>query len=127
LRLSSVLVKHQAAVLDGSALDARTLQQDGLPPAEIDISQDQVASVLAIATRFVKTALIVARGPRLNPCQGAFVSLSLVPTFITFGTWSSASPTSSNTSAPSPQASKSRAPNTSGSSNSQQPEFGYGS
>jgi hypothetical protein len=28
---------HQAAVLDGSALDALTLQQDGLPTAEIDI------------------------------------------------------------------------------------------
>jgi hypothetical protein len=28
---------HQAPVLDGSALDALTLQQDGLPTAEIDI------------------------------------------------------------------------------------------
>ena len=37
LRLSSVLAMHHAAVLDGSALDALTLQQDGLPTAEIDI------------------------------------------------------------------------------------------
>ena len=37
---------HQAAVLDGSALDARTLQQDGLPPAEIDISRGQVVQAL---------------------------------------------------------------------------------
>jgi hypothetical protein len=33
---------HQAAVLDSPALDALTLQQDGLPPAEIDISQGQI-------------------------------------------------------------------------------------
>ena len=32
---------HQAAVLDGSGLDALTLQQDGLAPAEIDISRVQ--------------------------------------------------------------------------------------
>ena len=37
LRLICLLVMHQAAVLDGSALDALTLQQDGLPTAEIDI------------------------------------------------------------------------------------------
>jgi len=33
---------HQAAVLDGPALDALTLQQDGLPPAEIDISRGRL-------------------------------------------------------------------------------------
>jgi len=33
---------YQAAVLDGSALDALALQQDGLAPDEIDISRDQV-------------------------------------------------------------------------------------
>ena len=32
-----LLVMHQAALLDGSALDALALQQDGLPTAEIDI------------------------------------------------------------------------------------------
>jgi hypothetical protein len=37
LRLSCVLAMHHTAVLDGSALDALTLQQDGLPTAEIDI------------------------------------------------------------------------------------------
>ena len=36
-RLSCVLLMHQAAVLDGFALDALALQQNGLPPAEIDI------------------------------------------------------------------------------------------
>jgi hypothetical protein len=30
---------HQAAVLDGPALDALALEQDGLPPTEIDISR----------------------------------------------------------------------------------------
>jgi hypothetical protein len=33
---------HQAAVLDGLAIDALALQQNGLPPAEIDISRGQV-------------------------------------------------------------------------------------
>ena len=40
---------HQAAVLDGSALDALTLQQDGLPPTEIDISRGQVVQAFVIA------------------------------------------------------------------------------
>ena len=40
---------HQAAVLDGSALDALALQQDGLPPAEIDISRGQVGQPLVVA------------------------------------------------------------------------------
>ena len=40
---------HQAAVLDGPALDAHALQQDGLPPAEIDISRGQIAQALMIA------------------------------------------------------------------------------
>jgi hypothetical protein len=35
IRLGCVLVMHQAAVLDGFALDALALQQDGLPPAEM--------------------------------------------------------------------------------------------
>jgi hypothetical protein len=34
VRLSCVLVMQQAAVLDGFALDALTLQQDGLPLPE---------------------------------------------------------------------------------------------
>ena len=40
---------HQAALLDGSALDALPLQQDGLPPAEIDISRGQVVLALVVA------------------------------------------------------------------------------
>ena len=32
-----LLVMHHAALLDGSALDALALQQNGLPTAEIDI------------------------------------------------------------------------------------------
>jgi hypothetical protein len=40
---------HQAAVLGGSALDALTLQQDGLPPAEINISRGQVVQALVVA------------------------------------------------------------------------------
>jgi hypothetical protein len=46
--LSCVLVMRQAALLDGSALDALTLQQDGLPPAEIDIGRGQVVQALVI-------------------------------------------------------------------------------
>ena len=49
LRLSCLLVMHQAAVLDGSALDALTLQQNGLPPAEIYISRGQVFQALMAA------------------------------------------------------------------------------
>jgi hypothetical protein len=37
---------HQAAVLDGPALDAHAFQQDGLPPAEIDIRRGQVVEAL---------------------------------------------------------------------------------
>jgi hypothetical protein len=40
---------HQAALLDGSALDARTVQQDCLPPAKIDIGWGQVAKALMVA------------------------------------------------------------------------------
>jgi uncharacterized membrane protein YGL010W len=40
---------HQAALLDGSALDALALQQDGLPPAEIDIRRGQIVQALVIA------------------------------------------------------------------------------
>ena len=43
VRLSCVLVMHHAAMLDGPALDALTLQQDGLPPAEIDSLYDSAA------------------------------------------------------------------------------------
>jgi len=48
-RLGCLLVMHQAAVLDGVALDARTVQQAGLPPAEIDIGGCQVAQVFVVA------------------------------------------------------------------------------
>ena len=49
VRLGCLLVMHQAAVLDGSALDAFTLQQDGLAPAEIDISRGQVVQAFVVA------------------------------------------------------------------------------
>ena len=49
LRLSCVLAMHQAALLDGPALDALTLQQDGLRPAEIDISRGQIVPALVVA------------------------------------------------------------------------------
>jgi hypothetical protein len=39
---------HQAAVLDGPALDALALQKDRLPPAEIDISRGQIVEALVI-------------------------------------------------------------------------------
>ena len=41
---------HQAAVLDCSGLDALTLQQDGLAPAEIDISRVQVVQASVPST-----------------------------------------------------------------------------
>jgi hypothetical protein len=40
---------HHAALLDGFALDAQTLQQDSLPPDEIYISRGQVAQALVMA------------------------------------------------------------------------------
>ena len=40
---------HQAALLDGFALDALTPQQDALPPAEMDISRGQVVQALVVA------------------------------------------------------------------------------
>ena len=49
LRLGCVLLMHQAAMLDGFALDALTLQQDGLSPAEIDISRGQVVQAFMVA------------------------------------------------------------------------------
>ena len=39
---------HKAVLLDGSALDARRLQQNGLPPAEIDVSRGLVAQALVV-------------------------------------------------------------------------------
>ena len=40
---------HLAEVLNASALDASTLQQDGLPPAKIDIRKGQIVQALVIA------------------------------------------------------------------------------
>ena len=45
-----MLAMHQAAVLDGSGIDALTLQQDGLAPAEIDISRVQVVQASVPST-----------------------------------------------------------------------------
>jgi len=53
---------HQAAVLGGSALDALTLQQDGLPPAEINISRGQVVQA------FILALVIIV----LDECLGIF-------------------------------------------------------
>jgi hypothetical protein len=53
LGLNFVLVMHRAAVLDGSALDALALQQNGLSPAEIDISRGQVVQALVMAPVFM--------------------------------------------------------------------------
>ena len=44
---------HQVAVLEGSALDALALQQDGLAPAEIDISRDQVVQAFLVALEII--------------------------------------------------------------------------
>ena len=44
---------HQAAVLDGFALDALTLQQDDLPPAEIDISRGQIVQALVVSAMVI--------------------------------------------------------------------------
>jgi hypothetical protein len=40
---------HLAAVLNASALDAFTLQPDGLPPAKIDIRKGRIVQALVIA------------------------------------------------------------------------------
>ena len=40
---------HQAAVLDGFPLDTLALQQNGLRPAEIDISWGQIVQALVVA------------------------------------------------------------------------------
>ena len=44
---------HQVAVLEGPALDALALQQDGLAPAEINISRDQVVQAFLVALEII--------------------------------------------------------------------------
>ena len=44
---------HQAAALDGFALDALALEQDGLPPAEIDISRGQVVQAFMVSAMVI--------------------------------------------------------------------------
>ena len=44
---------HQAAVLEGSALDALALQQGGMAPAEINISRDQVVQAFLVALEVI--------------------------------------------------------------------------
>jgi hypothetical protein len=51
---------HQAALLDGSALDTLTLQQDGFPPAEIDISWAQIAKARMLALAITGAAYSAA-------------------------------------------------------------------
>jgi len=63
LKFGCVLVVHQAAVLDGPAPDALTLQQDGLPPAEIDISRGQVAQALVVSAM----VMVLDEGLNLQP------------------------------------------------------------
>jgi len=60
LRLGCVLVMHQAAVLDGPALDALELEQDGLPPAEIDIIRGQIAQAFMVSAMAI---MLVMRAP----------------------------------------------------------------
>jgi hypothetical protein len=79
-RVGSVLEMHQAAVLDGFALDEHAFQQSVLSPAEIDISrgqvvQDLVISAMVIWTRRVFFAAPTARlGCLAFESQGAFAS-----------------------------------------------------
>ena len=76
---------HQAAVLDGSALDALTLQQDGLPPAEIDVSRGQVLQALVIAPVVILLDkgldLSLQRARQLVILQQDAVLHGLVPAF----------------------------------------------
>jgi hypothetical protein len=51
---------HQAAVLNGPALDALTLQQDGLPPAEIDISRFRRQRLLDQTGELIKWKISVS-------------------------------------------------------------------
>ncbi len=58
VRLSCVLVMHQAALLDGSAPDALAPQQNGLHPAELDTSRGRVIQALILSR------MIIPEGPR---------------------------------------------------------------
>ena len=49
VRLCGVLLVDQAVLLDGVALDAFSVEQDGLAAAEIDVSRRQVAQALVAA------------------------------------------------------------------------------
>jgi len=63
LRLACLLVMHQAALLDGSALDALPVQQDVPSPAEIDISRARAAGPR-------RSAMTAGTGRRLLPLGG---------------------------------------------------------
>jgi hypothetical protein len=79
------LLRHQAAVLAGSALDALTLQQDGLPPAEIDTRRGQVVQALVIPLVLIMLDKILnfglQRARQVLILQRDAVLHSLVPAF----------------------------------------------
>jgi hypothetical protein len=59
---------HQAALLDGPALDALALQQNGLPPAEIDISRGQIVQALVVAPVVIPLDECLNIGLKRNRC-----------------------------------------------------------
>ena len=69
---------HQAALLDGSALDALTLQQDGLTPAEIDIGRGQVGQALIVAPMVILLDKLLDLGLQRNRCLAATLCLGLL-------------------------------------------------
>jgi hypothetical protein len=56
---------HQAAVLDGPALDAHAFQQDGLLPAEIDISRGQIIQALVVSAMVI----LLDECPNIDPLR----------------------------------------------------------
>lgn len=61
MMLCRVLLMHQASLLDGLALDASSVEQNGLIAAELDTSWGQVAQALVAAAVVVVVAIVQAR------------------------------------------------------------------
>ncbi len=57
----------QASLFDGLSFDPFSVQQDGLPPSEVDVSRGQVAQALVIALMIV----VGDEGPSLAFGEGA--------------------------------------------------------
>jgi len=55
---------HQAARLDGPALDAHAFQQDGLPPAEIDIRRAKIVQALVVTSMVIVLDECLNIGPK---------------------------------------------------------------